>query len=123
MTRALALLAAVVLIPACRSIHSRRTVEKVARIEAGKTTKKDVLDHLGLPNDIERSKLADGRPAESWIYYKGADQNFILIHQGQGSMQIGTHRGLDRKDHAATIVFAGDVVLEVRSPFLKEPPP
>lgn len=104
-------LAALVLMNACSSILRDPTDEEVARILVGRSTRRDVLDILGLPRKTERVISKDGRPAWAWTYFKGQDTHMEVVDTIVG--RLGRP--------AAIVVFSEDgTVVDVR-PFKNGP--
>lgn len=116
--------AALLALAGCSSIATPRSPERAAALEAGKSTRQDVLAALGLPNETFREPVEGQGSVEGWVYYRWADRSTVHVATGYGTtMDFSTlRRGKPRKDHAATVVFSeAGVVLEVLRP-LKEKP-
>lgn len=108
----------------CTSIADKRAPEKIAAIEIGKSSKADVIDILGLPNESSKETLENGRGVECWVYYRWADRSTAIISGPYGgSFTASTvRRGKERKDHAATLIFSdAGIVIEVQSPPKENP--
>lgn len=68
------------LLEGCISSVAKTTdPSELSTIEAGKSSKNDVLKILGLPNKREVKVLEEGKEIEFWVYYKGGGKRSISV--------------------------------------------
>lgn len=106
----------------CGSIVRTPSPREAVRIEIGKTTKREVLDLLGLPNRNERHEV-EGRLTENWIYFKKADQSTVLVSGPHGSTaQFVTDRTTaPRRDIALIVTFVGSEIVADVTDWMEKP--
>lgn len=64
-------------------------VNKFSSLEAGKCHKSEIVNSVGLPNDILHKTLDDGKKYEYWIYRSNSYNKYSATHAA-GAYQTGS---------------------------------
>lgn len=92
----------------CSSMELGEPEDCLARIEPGKTTKKEVLDLLGLPNVIQTLSRGSAREGQRWIYLKGFDWSGTLLFPSRRAPMTSGQVLEDRRDLIVALEFRDD---------------
>jgi len=121
-SKALLFISCLAALPGCGSIVRAPAARETVRIEIGTTTKREVIDLIGLPNRVERHDI-EGRKAENWLYFKKPDLSTVLVAGPNGATsQFVTNRTIaPRRDLAYIITFVESPVVADVTLFAEKP--
>ena len=76
------------------------------RFEAGRTTRGEVVDLIGLPNRMEQMTFEDGLRLETWYYFKKPDRVVVFVGRPIWIAAVINRTKGPRKDIALVVIFS-----------------